>query len=435
MTTTTNIWIIPLEVIPTRYTAEWYSEIPKMLREEALARGHAVNSLTCSNRLKSQLDEIQLTADDSPDNEAGTINIINVEGRLITRGTSGAAFINWAATNVWKSSQGESIAEAFNQGLVQPGDTFYFTDSWNPVIIQTRYMADLLGIPIRIIGQWHAGWHDPHDYLGRTLDKSWVSRFEAALFYAIDKNLFTTKYYVNLFKDRLNGVLDLRSHVPELVPALNSMYSVPSPTGGARVVRVGYPNQYLQEVLRPFKFTRKERIVLFPHRLAPEKQLEIFKDLEQTCALVPSLSDVKFLVCQEQRLTKSQYHLMLAKSRVVFSCALQETYGIAQTEAVFAGCFPLSPDRLSYSEMYLPRFKYPSEWTTSFESYLKNRHRLIDEYLEPMLSDNIWINEDYAPDLELQEQMLMRDYIGDIHISQLVLEQWLPKLQQQRAST
>lgn len=427
-TTPTNIWIIPLEVIPTRYTAEWFSQIPKMLREEAQARGQAVNVLTFNDRLKSQLDEIQLTADDSPDNEAGVVNIINVEGHIITSGTSGAAFINWAVTNIWKSSQGESIAQAFNSGLVKPGDTFYFTDSWNPVIIQTRYMADLLGIPIRIIGQWHAGWHDPHDYLGRTLDKSWVSRFEAALFYAIDKNLFTTKYYVELFKDRLNGVLDLRSHVPELVSYHDSMYSVPSPTGGARVVRVGYPNGYLQDVLKPFKYTKKERIVLFPHRLAPEKQLEIFKDLEQTCALVPELSDVKFLVCQERQLTKSQYHLMLAKSRVVFSCALQETYGIAQTEAVFAGCLPLSPDRLSYSEMYIPQFKYPSEWTINFQSYLKNRHRLIDEYLTPMLSDNAWNSEEYAAELELQEQLLVRDYIGDIGISQLVLEQWLPKL-------
>lgn len=424
---TTNIWLIPLEVIPTRYTAEWYSQIPQMLRAEALARGHAVNNLTFSGRLQSQLDEIQLTSDDSPDNEAGVINIINVDGRLVTQGTSGAAFVNWAATNVWKSSQGEAIATAFNNGMVRPGDTFYFTDAWNPVIIQTRYMADLLGIPIRIIGQWHAGWHDPHDYLGRTLDRAWVSRFEAALFYAIDKNLFTTKYYVNLFRDRLKETLNLRNVVPALASAQESMYSVRNPTGGSRVERVGYPNQYLQEVLRPFKYTKKERIVLFPHRLAPEKQLDIFKDLERTCAEIPSLADVKFLVCQEQQLTKSQYHLMLAKSRVVFSCALQETYGIAQTEAVFAGCYPLSPDRLSYSEMYIPHFLYPSEWTTSFNGYLDHKHDLIESRLEPMLSDQH--GSYYDPALELQEQLLVRDYIGDIGISQIVLEQWLPKLQ------
>ena len=30
---------------------------------------------------------------------------------------------------------------------------------------------------------------------------------------------------------------------------------------------------------------------------------------------------------------------------------------------------PMVPDRLSYTEMYYNTFKYPSEWTESFESY------------------------------------------------------------------
>ena len=40
--------------------------------------------------------------------------------------------------------------------------------------------------------------------------------------------------------------------------------------------------------------------------------------------------------------------------------------------------FPLVPDRLSYTEMYPDEFKYPSEWTESWDSYLKHKDKLIE---------------------------------------------------------
>jgi hypothetical protein len=43
------------------------------------------------------------------------------------------------------------------------------------------------------------------------------------------------------------------------------------------------------------------------------------------------------------------------------------------------------PDRLSYSEMYYEEFKYPSEWTESFDSYTQHRKELcakIVQYIE-----------------------------------------------------
>jgi hypothetical protein len=40
------------------------------------------------------------------------------------------------------------------------------------------------------------------------------------------------------------------------------------------------------------------------------------------------------------------------------------------------------PDRLSYTEMYSDDFKYPSEWTESWESYMKNKDRLISTIIE-----------------------------------------------------
>ena len=101
----------------------------------------------------------------------------------------------------------------------------------------------------------------------------------------------------------------------------------------------------------------KRDLYLFPHRVAPEKQVEIFKDLAQR------LPQYDFVVCQDQELTKNEYHNLLGEAKMVFSANLQETLGISWYEGALVDAIPMMPDRLSYSEMALDVFKYPSEWT------------------------------------------------------------------------
>lgn len=378
-----NIWLVPLEKIETRYTYEWYDHIPNMF------------ATYCKNNLmpfRYVEYESRYIVRDTVD-----VLMINVSGEMPEQTASTGAFINFASTNVWKSSQGQKIAQAFYEGSVKAGDKFYFTDAWNPTIIQVRYMSDLLGIPVHIVGQWHAGWHDPNDFLGRNIvHPEWAATFEASLFHAIDTNLFTTDAYIELFFDRLSDFIG---------------YSKVSRYSKNKILRTGYPNSYLRETLRKYKDVQKERIVLFPHRIAPEKQLDIFKDLARLSGAIPDMKDVKWLVCQEQHLTKPEYHDMLGRSQIVFSAALQETYGIAQTEAVFVNAFPLSPDRLSYSEMYKPEFLYPSEWTDSFDDYAINRNALMNKIREMMNTPVM-----YQEALPAQEQYLVENYIGDEQI-------------------
>ena len=64
---------------------------------------------------------------------------------------------------------------------------------------------------------------------------------------------------------------------------------------------------------------------------------------------------------------------------MVFSANLQETLGISCYEGALAGALPMVPDRLSYSEMYMDDFKYPSEWTKSWTSYKKHKQLLVNE--------------------------------------------------------
>ena len=127
----------------------------------------------------------------------------------------------------------------------------------------------------------------------------------------------------------------------------------------------------------------KEDIILFPHRLAPEKQPDIFKDLAK------ELPEYKFIICMDQNLTKDAYHKLLAKSKMVFSANLQETLGISPYEGVLVGAIPLVPDRLSYIEMYDDEWKYPNLWTIDWDHYQLNKKELVDRIKSDMQNYNM----------------------------------------------
>ena len=116
----------------------------------------------------------------------------------------------------------------------------------------------------------------------------------------------------------------------------------------------------------------KRDLILFPHRIAPEKQVEIFRDLKH------HLPQYEFVVCQDQYLTKNEYHNLLGEAKIVFSANLQETLGISCYEGALVDAVPLVPDRLSYSEMYTGILKYPSVYTESWDSYLAHKSEVTD---------------------------------------------------------
>ena len=136
---------------------------------------------------------------------------------------------------------------------------------------------------------------------------------------------------------------------------------------------VGWPMEYLKDTLKPFEGAKKENIILFPHRVAPEKNPEIFAKLKEL------LPDYEFIVCQDKQLSKDEYHELLGKAKIVFSANLQETLGISAYEGALVGAIPMMPNRLSYTEMYDDEFKYPSEWTESWDSYQKNKTKVVQK--------------------------------------------------------
>jgi len=238
-------------------------------------------------------------------------------------------------------------------------------------------MAELLGVNIKLGGMWHAGSYDPADFLGRLIgDAPWCRLAEESMFNVFDHNFFATQFHIDMFLEAFPNVDKSKIH------------------------RVGWPMEYMEPLLREYDIpTNKMDLVLFPHRVAPEKQVEIFKDLAK------EIPDVEFVVAQEQNLTKDEYHMLLSRSKIVFSANTQETLGISCFEGALVGAYPMVPDRLSYTEMYGHSFKYPSNWTESWDSYLANKDKLIKHI-------NLILHIDHEQEIDKLANSLSSDFFS-----------------------
>ena len=342
-----TIYIVDIEAVDTRYTKQWKEHVPNLLR-------------------KSTNKEVKV-----------------ISGGETPQATTPGAFLNFGGTNVYKSKQLETIGEMFCKGQIKDGDYFLYTDAWNPTVIQLRYMAELLGISIRVGGLWHAGSYDPHDFLGRLIgDQPWVRHAEMSMFQCYDDNFFATQFHIDLFKDTF-------------VPDYSEVYADDS------ITRTGWPMEYLPDTLGQYKGMEKRNLILFPHRIAPEKQVDIFRDLKE------QLPEYEFVVCQERNLTKNEYHNLLGEAKLVFSANLQETLGISWYEGALVDAIPMVPNRLSYMEMGLPEFLYPSEWTEDFQAYKANRAQVVEKVRDYM--ENY---KTYLPSLNRQVERLKDDFFG-----------------------
>ena len=289
-----RIFLVDIESVPTRYTCEWKTHVPELLK-------------------KSGFD------------------VVVVEGDLnIPEATTPGAFLNFGGTNMYKAKQLHSLSYMFTRGHIQPGDHIIFTDAWHPGIINVKYMSELLNIPVVTHGLWHAGSYDPNDFLGRLVaDKPWIRHAEQSFYWAFDNNWLATEAHYNLMNETYDICETMTFH------------------------RTGWPMEYTKDLIAPKMWAKKDNVIVFPHRIAPEKRLDLFQEL----ASRPELAHYQFCVAMEMNLTKTEYHNLLQRSKFAVSFADQETLGISMYESACAGACPIVPNRLSYTEMYPDMFK------------------------------------------------------------------------------
>ncbi len=277
----------------------------------------------------------------------------HIDSHTHAQHTTPGAFLDFANTNRHKSDQAQQVATLFSHGAINPGDRFLFTDAWNPTVLQLRYQSDLLRIPVSITGLWHAGSYDPNDFLGRLIGADpWVRHTEQAMAHGFTHNLFATEYHRELFCRTLK--------FPR-----------------TQTARMAWPMSYIPQQIPAGV---KRDLIVFPHRIAPEKQVRIFKDLRKR------MPEYEWVICQERSMSKAEYHQLLAEAKIVFSANLQETLGISWYEGICAGATPVVPHRLSYAEM-APNICYPSEWTRDWSAYCTHATKITKWIRDAMSMD------------------------------------------------
>ena len=108
-----KVYLVDLEAVDTRYTGQWQTHIPALLKENNI--------------------DVQVIS--GPKN--------------IPSATTPGAFLNFGGTNIYKAVQVEQMGRLFTSGSISPNDHFLFTDAWHPGIINLKYMSELLKTPIK----------------------------------------------------------------------------------------------------------------------------------------------------------------------------------------------------------------------------------------------------------------------------------------------
>lgn len=252
------------------------------------------------------------------------IEFETISGVALTRKIETGSFLDVYGTNYFKASQLMEMVRRIYVGDVKKGDVFFVHDLWFPGLEMLAYIRDGAELDFKVMGILHAGTYDPYDFLSKQGMGSWASPLEHSWFKIVDKIFVATEFHKQL-------ILETRNVDPN------------------KLIVTGLPIYDCFIKLLP-----KEDIVVFPHRLDEEKNPEVFQYMSIMC----QKRGWKFLRTKDDWTTKDNYYRQLSMAKVAVSFADQETWGIAMQEALFCRCFPVVPDRLSYSEMYLPIFKY-----------------------------------------------------------------------------
>lgn len=289
-----KLWLFPIEPFEERYTAQWLRWFQRP-------------------EFTEQFDDFQVI---SP--------FVKHEG--IKHGE----FLDVYGTNTYKAEQLAEFARLLEENQIDDGDVVLVLDAWNPAVLQLAYMRDAGPRDFKIVGLLHAGTWDPHDFLAKKLQPRWAKPAEAAMLAACDSLCVATEFHRNLIRGAVTGTTD--------------------------IAWTGFPLYKGEFVDHARPWEQRPNLVVFPHRLAPEKDPQEFEYIELRYRELHPKDDVQFVRSRDVCKTKDEYYALLGRARASVSTAWQETWGIAMLESAMLGAHPIVPNRLSYPELY--RYTY-----------------------------------------------------------------------------
>ena len=272
-------------------------------------------------------------------------------------------FLDIVNTCKFKSAQLGMIADLFNEGKVENGDAFLVGDIFFPGIEMIKYMAELMGIDVKVYGINYAGRADKTDFVQKL--SHWADSSEAG-YHLICDGIFVGS------EDHKKNVVEYFGLNPETVYVTGLVWDL----------------EYMMEFKDALEKNAngkiaKEDFVIWPHRFTEEKGvtelIEFAKSTKKKIVITSSgpkkdLGKLPKNIEYRYGLTKLEYFELMAKARWYLSTAYQETFGYTIQEAIFFNCEILVPNRACCPEMVPARNVY--ENVSEIESKY-NRELLI----------------------------------------------------------
>jgi len=256
------------------------------------------------------------------------LNFTTVYGEKVSNVIENGSFLDVCNTNIYKTSQMLKIIKILSKYDDQETLILFFHDLWFPGLETIAYIRDGMGFKnLKIYGCLHAGSYDEYDFLNKQGMTKWANHMETGWFNVIVDKIFVA---TNFHKDLLCKKRRIKP---------------------GKIYVTGFP--IFTPKLRSYDF-KKQNIILFPHRLDSEKNPNLFNDLKEYFVG----SNWEFIKTVEVVDNKDDYYSLLARAKFAISFSDQETWGIAMQEAVLLDCYPLVPNRLSYTEMYSTEFLF-----------------------------------------------------------------------------
>lgn len=318
-----KIFFVPIEPFEERYSAQWLRWFEREFRKNDIE----YLTILPENRMADSIRE--------------------------------GEFLDIIGTNHFKAQQLQKLCELIDVGVISNEDVILVEDYWFPGIEMLGYMRDALELDFKIAGMLHAGTWDPNDFITQKGMRSWARNIEEGWFKLADVIFVATNYHKDLILDG--------TYIEDVT----------------KIKVTGFPlySDFLveEEYFCAASMFPKKNQIIFPHRFAPEKNSEIWLEIQQL-AKEDLLHDWSFI--DTQKITsKNQYYTLLAESKIVLSLAYQETWGIAQQEGVLLGCHPFMPNRLAYTEMYPSYYLYNQENCRNDQQIASDCHFQLCEFI------------------------------------------------------
>jgi hypothetical protein len=273
----------------------------------------------------------------------------------------GKGYIDTTSVVDFRATQLQTICQLIHNRTLSPQKriVFFFHNAWFP-IDQLAFLRDMFGAhDWKFVGCFRDGTYDKWDMSARNNMYTWGEDIENGWLKIYDAIVVGSKYH----KDTIVENRRVRENKIHVIP-----WHVEVPLMG--------------------KIT-KQNIVVWPHRLDPEKQPEVFSRLASDC----EKDGWRFERTRDMKLNKNSYQNYLAKCKIVVSTALLEMFGNAMVEATLLGCTPLVPDRLAYRDNFRQTYRYSdySDMVEKLKWFMSDnfKHEIAGTQLKSSLYEHI----------------------------------------------